>query len=103
VAALTEELLNLWPSRAAGDVQPDGSTAVPHASRADLARRLADAIGQGANPAVVRRVALRAVHGWKEEGMWIKAPQHFFGPGGPWEAAYQAAITPKPQPEPAMP
>lgn len=95
VLVLLDEVKQLWPSLAAGAVQPFANgQPVPIISWPQTADRLCEIIKEGADTEILLAIGKRAVREWRE-GKWIKAPQHFFGKSedAPWRAYYKAEVT----------
>lgn len=94
VVKATQEIRSIWPTPQQDHYQPDSKTLVPGVSASELAMRLSEVSGQGADLGICVEIAKRAVSEWKA-GKWIKAPQHFFGKAkdAPYKAYYQAHVT----------
>jgi uncharacterized protein YdaU (DUF1376 family) len=95
VVKATQAIREIWPTPESGAFQPDRKTPVPGVSPSEVACRLAEIQGQGADLQICVAIAQRTVTEWKTQGKWIKAPQHFFGSSkdAPWKAYYQAHMT----------
>ena len=95
VVKATQSIREIWPTPEDGSFQPDRKTPVPGISPSELACRLAEIQGQGADLAICVAIAQRTAQEWKTQGKWIKAPQYFFGSSrdAPWKAYYQAHMT----------